>query len=87
MQDMPEVHQAIAKMVLALTSGIYLVGYLTSWGLGRKFSTFGDAVVSGLLAVLPVLIILLPSFDADSKKWAYGTVGLIAGHWMGRKSV
>jgi hypothetical protein len=84
---MPEVHQAIAKMVLALTCGIYLVGYLTSWGLGRKFSALGDAVVSVLLAVLPVFIILSSSFDADSKKWAYGTVGLIAGHWMGRKTV
>jgi|HubBroStandDraft_6_1064221.scaffolds.fasta_scaffold182550_2 hypothetical protein len=83
---MPEVHQAIAKMVLVLTCGIYLVGYLTSWGLGRKFSFLSDLFVSVLLAVLPVFIILSPGFDADSKKWAFGTVGLIAGHWMGRKS-
>jgi hypothetical protein len=83
---MPEVHQAIAKMVLVVTCGIYLVGFLTTWGLGRKFSLLGDAVVSLLLVVLPVIVILSPSFDADSKKWAYGTVGLIAGHWMGRKT-
>ncbi len=83
---MPEVHQAIAKMVLALTCGIYLVAYLTSWGLGRKFSFLGDVMVSALLAALPVFIIVSSSFDADSKKWAYGTVGLITGHWMGRKS-
>ncbi|MGO9126558.1 MAG: hypothetical protein ACLP6G_16935 [Terriglobales bacterium] len=84
---MPEVHQAIAKMVLAVTCGVYLVGYLTSWGLGRRFSALGDIVVSALLGALPVFIILSPRFDADSKKWAYGTVGLIAGHWMGRKSM
>jgi hypothetical protein len=84
---MPEVHQAVAKMMLAVTCGIYLVGFLTKWGLGRTFSALGDAVVSVLLAVLPVFIILAPSFDADAKKWAYGTVGLIVGHWMGRKSV
>jgi hypothetical protein len=84
---MPEVHQAIAKMVLVVTCGIYLVGYLSSWGLGRRFSFLGDVVVSVALAVLPVFIIFSPSFDDDSKKWAFGTVGLIAGHWMGRKSV
>ena len=83
---MPEVHQAIAKMLLVVTWGIYLVGFLTSWGLGRKFSALGDVVVSVLLGLLPAFIILSPSFDADSKKWAYGTVGLIVGHWMGRKS-
>lgn len=73
-------------MLLFVTCVIYLVGYLTRWGLGRKFSALGDLVVSLLLAVLPVFIVLSPSFDADSKKWAYGTVGLIAGHWMGRKT-
>jgi len=83
---MPEVHQAMAKLVLALTGVIYLVGYLTSWGLGRKFSALGDLMVSALLAALPVFYILSPSYDADSKKWACATVGLIAGHWMGRKA-
>lgn len=84
---MPEVHQAIAKMLLVLTCGIYLVGFLSSWGLGRKFSVLGDLMVSVLLGVIPVFIIFSPGFDANAKKWAYGTVGLIAGHWMGRKSV
>jgi len=84
---MPEVHQAVAKMLLVLTCGIYLVGFLSSWGLGRKFSALGDVVVSVVLGLLPMFIIVSPSFDSDSKKWAYGTVGLIAGHWMGRKSV
>ncbi len=84
---MPEVHQAIAKMLLVVTCGIYMVGFLSNWGLGRKFSFLGDVVVSVVLAVLPVFIILSPSFEADAKKWAFGTVGLIAGHWMGRKSV
>jgi hypothetical protein len=72
--------------VAALTCVIYLVGYLTSWSLGRKFSAMGDLVVSLLLAALPVFYILSPSYDADAKKWAYETVGLIAGHGLGRKS-
>jgi len=84
---MPEVHQAVAKMLLALTCGIYLVGFLSSWGLGRKFSALGDLLVSAMLAVLPVFIIFSPSFDPESKKWAFGTIGLIAGHWIGRNSV
>jgi hypothetical protein len=84
---MPEVHQAVAKMVLVVTCGIYLVGYLTKWGLGRRFSVLGDTVVSVALIVIPLFIILSPGFDTDSKKWAFGTVGLIVGHFVGRKSV
>ena len=39
-------------------------------------------VVSGLLLIAALYIILSETYRPDTTKWAFGTIGLVAGHWL-----
>jgi len=51
-------------------------------GGGETANSIKPIVVTVALLAAGLYIILSNSYDPDSKKWAFGTVGMLAGYWL-----
>jgi len=65
-------------MVLVVTCGIYLVGYLSSWGLGRKFSFLPNRSTGSAVRPQKECSVVSRQFAAGFLKYLEGS--LQSGH-------